>query len=148
MKKTILSTIVLIGLSLGMANAVMAEQKIAIMDPVAVAAQSKQVQDLKKEQQIKLLELQKWMTTAKADVEKQQTKEGKEKLVKKYDAEFLKKQEAIMQNYQTKLQAIDTSISGTIAKYAQEKGYDAVFVKGVVLYGGTDITEDIKKIVK
>ena len=148
MKKIILSTLLIAGLAFGTVNAVNAEQKIAIIDAGAVAAQSAQVQALKKEQQSKMIELEKWIVSAKADVEKQQTKEGKEKVLKKYDADFVKKQEAIIKNYQTKLKAIDDSISGTIAKYAKEHGYDAVFTKGVVLYGGVDITEDIKKIVK
>ncbi len=148
MKKIFLSTLILAGLSFGMVNSAIAAQKIAIIDAAAVAAQSAQVQAMKKEQQAKMIELEKWMVTAKSDIEKQQTKEGKEKLIKKYEGEFAKKQEALIKNYQTKLQAIDKSISDTIAKYAQEKGYDAVFTKGVVLYGGTDITEDIKKIVK
>ena len=146
MRKIFLSALILAGLSFGMANA--AEQKIAYLDAGAVAAQSAQVQALKKEQQAKMLELEKWLVTARSDVEKQQTKEGKEKLLKKYDADFVKKQEAIVKNYQTKLQAIDKSISETISKYAQENGYTAVFTKGVILYGGVDITEDIKKIVK
>lgn len=148
MKKIILSAMLIAGLSFGMINSVMAQQKIAIIDAAAVAAKSQQVQALKNEQQAKTLELEKWIVTAKADVEKQQTKEGKEKLFKKYEAEFAKKQEALMKNYQTKLQAIDKNISDTIAKYAQEKGYEAVFAKGAVLYGGDDITADILKIVK
>lgn len=148
MKKVILSALLVAGLSLGMASAVMAQQKIAVIDAAAVAAKSQQVQNLKKDQQVKMLDLQKWLMTAKADVEKQQTQEGKDKLAKKYEADFAKKQEALLKDYQTKLQAIDKSISDTIAKYAQEKGYDAIFTKGVVLYGGDDITADIIKIVK
>ena len=33
-------------------------------------------------------ELEKWLTTAREDVEKQQTQESKEKLLKKYNANF------------------------------------------------------------
>ena len=122
-----------------------ANYKIAIVDVNAVVQKSAQVQALKKEQQEKLQELQKWLET---DVQKQSTKEGKEKLVKKYDAEFAKKQEAIKKNYATKLQAIDKSISATIAAEAKAKNYNLVLSKGVVLYGGEDITASISKIVK
>ena len=93
-------------------------------------------------------DLEKWLKTVRADVEKQQTQEGKEKLVKKYDAEFAKKKEAIAKNYQTKLQEIDKSITATIANQAKLKGYDMVITKGTVLYGGDDITQDIIKVVK
>ena len=62
-----------------------ANYKIAIVDVNAVVQKSAQVQALKKEQQEKLQELQKWLETVRADVQKQSTKEGKEKLVKKYE---------------------------------------------------------------
>ena len=148
MKKIILSTLVLAGMTLGMTNAVLAEQRIAVVDVQAVVAKSAQVQALKKEQQTKMQDLEKWLKTVRADVEKQQTKEGKEKLIKKYDADFAKKREAIAKNYQTKLQAIDKSITETIAATAKAKGYDMVITKGVVVYGGEDITADIQKAVK
>ena len=103
---------------------------------------------LKKEQQLKMEELQKWLVNARKDVEKQSTKEGKEKLVKKYDGEFQKKQQAIQKNYTAKLQSIDKELSAVIAKEAQAKGYDIVIAKNEVLYGGDDITQSIAKLVK
>lgn len=60
----------------------MADTRIAVVDVPAVVNKSAQVQALKKEQQTKMQELEKWLTTARADVEKQKTQEGKEKLVK------------------------------------------------------------------
>ena len=54
----------------------------------------------------------------------------------------------IKKNYATKLQAIDKSISATIAAEAKAKNYNLVLSKGVVLYGGEDITASISKIVK
>lgn len=148
MKKRILSTFVLAAMTFGMVSAVQAEQRIAVVDVQAVVAKSAQVQALKKEQQAKMQDLEKWLKTVRADVEKQQTKEGKEKLVKKYDADFAKKKAEIAKNYQTKLQAIDKSITETIAAQAKAKGYTMVITKGVVVYGGEDITTDIQKVVK
>lgn len=114
----------------------------------AVVAQSQQVKALKQEQTKKMQDLEKWLTTVKTDVEKQQTQEGKEKLLKKYNAEFAKKKEAIAKDYQARLQTIDKSISDTIAQQAKAKGYDIVISKGMVLYGGDDITADVTKVVK
>ncbi len=122
--------------------------KVAVVDVSAVVAKSAQVQALKKEQEQKLSDLQKWLDTVRADVAKQKTKEGKEKLVKKYDAEFAKKQEAIKKNYAEKLQAINNSISATIANEAKIRKYDLVLSKGTVLYGGDDITQAITRVVK
>ena len=146
MKKLLVTTLLLA--TMGITNAAMADTRIAVVDVPAVVNKSAQVQALKKEQQTKMQDLEKWLKTVRADVEKQQTQEGKEKLVKKYDAEFAKKKEAIAKNYQTKLQAIDKSITETIANQAKLKGYDMVITKGTVLYGGDDITQDIMKVVK
>ncbi len=146
MKKTIIASALILGLA-GM-NPVFAEQKIAVVDVQAVVAQSQQVKALKQEQTKKIQDLEKWLTTVKTDVEKQQTQEGKEKLLKKYNAEFAKKKEAIAKDYQARLQTIDKSISDTIAQQAKAKGYDIVISKGMVLYGGDDITADVTKVVK
>ena len=127
---------------------ILANYKVAVVDINAVVSKSAQVQALKKEQQTKMKELQKWLETVRADVQKQSTQEGKDKLIKKYDAEFAKKQEAIKKNYATKLQAIDKSISETIATEAKAKNYNLVLSKGMVLYGGDDITASISKVVK
>jgi len=145
MKKTL--SLALLALVLGSGIAI-AEQKIAVIDVQAVVAKSAQVQALKKEQQSKIQELEKWLQTAKSDVDKQQTKEGKEKLLKKYNADFAKKKEAIAKDYQTRLQAVDKSITDTIATQAKLKGYNMVISKGVVVYGGDDITADVQKYVK
>jgi len=122
--------------------------RVAVVDVPVVVAKSEQVKALKKEQEAKMKELQAWLDTVRADVDKQQTKEGKEKLLKKYNAEFAKKQEAIKKNYAEKLQAINNSISATIAAEAKAKNYDLVLSKGTVLFGGDDITNAIKKVVK
>ena len=145
MKKTILAAVLVLGLAT--INPVFAE-KIAVVDVQAVVAQSKQVQALKTERVKKLEELQKWLKTVNEDVAKQKTDDGKQKLTAKYNAEFAKKQEAIAKDYQARLQAIDKSISDTIAQQAKAKGYDIVISKGMVLYGGDDITADITKVVK
>ena len=145
MKKTL--SLVLTSLILGSGIAI-AEQRIAVVDVQAIVSSSAQVQALKKEQQTKITDLEKWLKTAQADVEKQKTQEGKEKLLKKYNAEFAKKKEAIAKDYAARLQAVDKSITDTISTQARLKGYNMVISKGVVVYGGDDITADVKKVVK
>jgi len=145
MKKTL--SLVLTALVLGTGIA-MAGQNVAVVDVPAVVAKSAQVQALKKEQKTKVQDLEKWLKTAQADVEKQKTQEGKEKLLKKYNADFAKKKEAIAKDYQARLQAVDKSITETIAATAKAKGYDMVISKGVVIFGGDDITTDVQKVVK
>ena len=147
MKKLLVSTLLLA--TLGITNAAMADTRIAVVDVQAIVASSSQVQALKKEQQTKLQELDKWLKKVKEDVDKQQTKEGKEKLLKKYDGEFLKKQNYIKSNYAKKLQAIDVNITQAIANEAKAKGYNLVLSKqGQVLYSSDDLTANIQKAVK
>jgi len=151
LKTTSLIVLVLgLGLSLGFNNFAMASEvkKIAVVDVNKIVASSNQVKALKEEQEKKMQDLQKWLTTVREDVAKQKTKEGKEKLIAKYDETFAKKQEAIKKNYAEKLMAIDRNISGVIAKEAQAQGYDMVLSKGIVLYGGDDITSEIEKHIK
>ena len=122
--------------------------RIAVVDVNAVVAKSSEVKALKSEQEAKMKELQTWLDTVRADVAKQQTQEGKDKLVKKYDAEFAKKQEAIKSNYSKKLQKIDKDISAIISQEARNQNFEVVLSKGAVLYGGKDITKVITKLVK
>ena len=145
MKKVLSLTLMALILGSGLA---MAEQKIAVVDVQAVVSKSAQVQVLKKEQQAKMQDLEKWLKTAQADVEKQKTQEGKDKLLKKYNTEFAKKREAIAKDYALRLQAVDKSITDTISTTAKAKGYNMVISKGVVVFGGDDITADVQKVVK
>ena len=145
MKKalSLLLTILLFGTGIAFA-----EQKVAVIDVAAVYTQSAQVQALQKDQTKKMQNLEKWLKTAQADIEKQKTPEGKEKLLKKYNEEFAKKREAMAKDYSTKFQAIDKSITETIAAQAKAKGYDMVISKTAVVYGGDDITADVQKAIK
>ena len=146
MKRMILAIAIVLGLA--SANTVFAEGRIAVVDVQTIVSKSAQVQALKKEQQTKIQALEKWLKTAQADVEKQKTQEGKEKLLSKYNAEFAKKKEAIAKDYTARLQAVDKSITETISATAKSKGYDMVISKGVVVFGGDDITADVAKVVK
>lgn len=146
MKKTLLILSMMVLLSSGAAMA--ATQNIAVVDVQAVVNKSAQVESLKKEQQTKMADLEKWLKNAQEDVNKQQSKEGKEKLLKKYNSEFAKKKEAIAKDYRTKLSAVDKSITETITTKAKALGYDMVISKSIVIMGGDDITAEIQKIVK
>ena len=150
-RNALLLAVATLVLGYGLNNAAMGDmtaKNIAYVDVGAVVSSSAQVQALRKENETKSQELEKWIQTVQKDVEKQKTKEAKEKLIKKYNADFEKKKMDLAKNYQTKLQLIDKSISDSIAQQARLNGYDMVLSKGVVLYGGDDLTEAVKKVVK
>lgn len=143
---TLTACAVVLGCSAAFADANMG--KVGIVDVPKVVSSSTQVKKLKDERTKKMEELSKWIENAKSDIDKQKTDADKEKLVKKYDAELAKKREANDKDYAQKLVNIDNNISQTITNYAKANGYSVIFAKTVVLYGGTDITDAIIKVVK
>ncbi len=122
--------------------------KIAVVDVPQVVNSSAQVQALKKEQQAKTKEILAFVEKARKEVAATTDVKKKQALEEKYSKELNNKRVAMEKNYASKLSAIDTTISAKISEQAKAGGYDIVLAKGVVLYGGTDITESIKKAVK
>ena len=122
--------------------------KIAVVDVPEVVNSSTQVKALKKEQEAKAKEIVAFVEKARKDVAGTTDVKKKQALEDKYNKELKVKKEAMDKNYVTKLSAIDKSISAQVASQAKAGGYDIVLAKGVVLYGGFDITEAVKKSVK
>lgn len=139
---------VLGGLTFG--NSVLAADtfKVAVVDVPQVVSASKQVQALKKDQQLKAEEIIKFIEKARKDVAEISDADKKKAAEEKYTKELQQKREKIEVDYAEKLKSIDASISKQIESQAKAKGYDLVLSKGIVLYGGTDITADLVKIVK
>ena len=117
--------------------------KIAVVDVNKVVGQSKRVQDLKTEQETKVRELNMWLAGVKVDVDSRKSDKEKQTLVAEYNKQFAQRQNEIRDNYTQKLKDIENEITELISKTAQEKGYDMVLSKYVVLFGGDDITEEI-----
>lgn len=122
--------------------------KIAVVDVQAVVNSSSQVQALKKEQQAKTKEIVTFIEKARKDVAAVTDVKKKQALEEKYNKELSSKKTAMDKNYSDKLTAIDATISKQIENQAKLGGYDIVLAKGIVLYGGSDITEAVKKAVK
>ncbi len=76
MKKILSLVLALLALSIAVVSGIKTGktgQKIAIVDIPAVVTKSEQVQALKKEQQARMMALDEWLKTVRADVEKQKT---------------------------------------------------------------------------
>ena len=121
---------------------------IAVVDVAQVINNNSQVKKLKESQEKKSEALKTWVEAARADVEKQKTDQAKESLTQKYNKELQAKVDSQRQELYAESTKIDKKIGEAIAKNAQANGYSIVLVKGAVLYGGADITEDIKKATK
>ena len=76
------------------------------------------------------------------------TLDEREKLAKKYEDEYAKKQEAIKKDYTLKLADIDSNIALSAEKFAKENGYNFVLTKNSVLFGGVDVTDEVAKMIK
>jgi len=121
---------------------------IAVVDVAQVINNNSQVKKLKESQEKKSEALKTWVEAARADVEKQKTDSAKETLTQKYNKELQAKVDSQRKELYDESTKIDKKIGEAIAKNAQANGYSVVLVKGAVLYGGADITEDIKKATK
>lgn len=124
------------------------EFKVAVVDVPQVVNASAKVQALKKEQQAKSDEIIKFIENARKDVSGITDAAKKKSAEEKYTKELQAKKEKMDKEYAEKLKAIDTSISQQIAAQAKLDGYNMVLSKGIVLYGGEDITSKIMKVVK
>ena len=122
--------------------------RIAVVDVQQVVDASSKVQALKKEQQAKAKELTSFIEKARKDVAKTSDVKKKKSLEEKYAKELNTRRAAIEKDYAQKLAETDQVISAKIASVASANNYDMVISKGVVLYGGADITETVKAAVK
>lgn len=122
--------------------------RIAVVDVQKVVASSAQVKALKADREAKLKDLATFVQTARTNVSKEKDANKKKALEAKYNKELNAKRTAIQKDYTNKLTNIDKSISATIAQKAKAANYSMVLAKGVVLYGGEDITAEIQKVVK
>lgn len=124
------------------------EFSVAIVDIPQVVSASAKVQALKKEQEANSKEIMKYIEKARKDIATVTDADKKKEMEDKYNKELIAKKEKMDLDYANKLKALDSSISQTINTKAKADGYDLVLSKGVVLYGGKDITEEIVKLVK
>lgn len=140
------------GLAIGISSSNFATSsvvnKVAVVDVQKVVSSSKQVETLKNEQKKKIEEITAFVNKARADVSKESDDAKKKALEEKYNKEFASKRANIEKEYAAKLAQIDKSISSVIESSAKKEGYNLVLAKGMVLYGGTDITSQISKDVK
>ena len=119
------------------------DMNIAVVDLPKVVSQSASVKSLKQEQANKIKELNGIVTKAQAEIAKENDIKKIVEIQERYTAEYNNKKASIDKVYAEKLSKIEQKILSDVANVAKKKGYDAVFAKSVVLYGGDDITSEV-----
>ena len=117
--------------------------KVAVVDVQQIVANAQPVVQLRQEMQNKVTSLQQWIDSSNAAINQEGSQEKKDELAKQYQAELLQRQQIIQQDYATKLQQIDASLTKLIEDVAAKEGFSVTLVKGSVAAGGTDITEKV-----
>ena len=128
-------------------NAVFAED-IAVVDLQQVVNNSSQVKQLKQEHERKMAELDKIIVNARGELSNESDPAKILLIEDKYMKEFNTKREAHEKEYGNKLSTIEKNIKSEITKKAEKDGYEYVFAKSVVLYGGKDITSELLQSIK
>ena len=141
MKKSLL--VLAIGVFMTM-NCVQAEDNIAVVDLQKIVSGSNQVKQLKQEHTKKMEELNKIIVNARGEISNETDSAKILQLEEKYTKEFNNKKTALENDYNYRLSSIEKNIKEEIAKKAKAENYDYVFAKSVLLYGGKDITSEIK----
>ena len=122
--------------------------KIAVVDVQRLVSQTPSVMALRQERQNQLVGLHQWVNSANAEINQRTDQNTKAALFQKYQQELNQRQQALQSEYAQKVQSIDAELSKLISDEAKKSGYDYVFAKGIVVFGGTDITENVAKSLK
>lgn len=139
------------GLGFGLNNAAIsnvAASKVAYVDVAKLLSSSKTLKSAEDARLKQTQDMLKWYDTASADIQKQQTPAGKQALIKKYEAQLTQKKKNIKDAYAKKVSQVDTQLDTAISTKAKAMGYELVFRKDSLLFGGTDITAQILPLVK
>lgn len=136
-------TLILLGILLTTSFA-KAQDNIAVVDLQKIVANSTQVKQLKQEHDKKMDELNKIIINARGAISNETDSNKIIQLEEKYTKEFNSKKSSLEKEYNARLSAIEKSIKEEVAKKAQKDNYDYVFAKSVLLYGGKDITNEIR----
>jgi len=139
------------GLGFGINNIAMSEvdtSKIAYVNVAKLLSNSKTLKSAQETKRKQEQEMIKWFKTASADIDKQQTKAGKETLIKKYEAQLQTKKKTINDQYIKKVNEIDKQIASAISAKATAAGYSMVLKKDAIVFGGVDITDSVLPSIK
>ncbi len=119
------------------------KNNIAVVDVQKVVESSKAVEEFRVAQQNAEKALQEWIEKSNAEVEKVKGEKEKTALINKYREEFEQKRANLQESNIQSLHKLDADMTAVIEKVAKAAGFNKAFPKNTVIFGGTDITEDV-----
>lgn len=122
--------------------------KVAVVDIQKIVSNSSEIKNLKEEQKKKLQELTTYIQNAKKEIANEKDPTKKKALEAKHTKELTAKKTAIEKDYIKKIKNADKNIANSIKNQAKAGNYNLVLTKGVVLFGGDDITDTISAEIK
>ena len=117
--------------------------KIAVVNIAKIVEKSEKVKQLREDNNKKLDELENWIEESRLKIQKEKDSAKKEQLIDQYQDIARQKEDIIKQAYYKKMQEINAEISDTIKKIAKNKKYNIILSNSVVMYGGSDITDEV-----
>ena len=154
MKKNIITALlctIAFGLGMGVNNFAMSGTnniKIACIDINRLALSSNTVRQAQATRDKQTKDMLQWYDRASADIQKQESQEAQKALVKKYENQLTQKQKLIKEQYSKEIKRADSQMENVISQKSKELGYNLVFKKDALLFGGDDITSEILPLVK
>lgn len=130
------------------AASVLGDAKIAVVDVQFLVNQTPAVLALRAEQRQNTSIIQNWINGVNSQLSQIADQNTRNATAQQYQIELNKRQQMLQSQYAMKINAIDAELSKLVSDVANEKKLDYVFAKGTVVFGGTDITEDVAKLLK
>lgn len=124
------------------------EYKIAVVDIAEVIANSSEIKAIKAEQEKQVLTMQSTIDKARTDISNEKDPVKIAQLEEKYRKQINEQKIALDTEYNKKLTAIDSKIKTAVVEKARLMNYNIVLPKNTVLFGGDDITDQVKSIMK
>ena len=132
-----------VGYNMNDAALSLSKYKVAVVDVSEVLSNSEEIQDLKRQQDKDLEELNTLISKAQNEL---LNEKDRSKLLQKeaqYRKQIADKKENIDKEYGSKLAKINENIKVMIANEARKSNYNLVLPTGMVISGGDDITNSV-----
>ena len=148
---TLMLCIIAFGFGAGINNKAMSDTdkyQIAYVDVNKLVLSSKVINQAQTKRDNQTKEMLKWYDSANSEIQKQQSQEEKQALIKKYENELIQKKKSIKDEYTKEIAKADMQMEDAITRKGKELGYTLVFKKDSLIYGADDITAKVLPLIK